>query len=65
MPIVPAAIGPWLFCICIRAGGTPTNCSDNAKAHPRTRLHAANRSLRNQEGHINIGVSWRDLCDSR
>jgi endonuclease YncB( thermonuclease family) len=24
----------WLFRVCIRAGGTPTNCSDDANAHP-------------------------------
>ena len=24
----------WLFRGCIRAGGTPTNCSDDANAHP-------------------------------
>ena len=25
---------PCLFRVCIRAGGTPTNCSDDANAHP-------------------------------
>jgi endonuclease YncB( thermonuclease family) len=27
-------VEPWLFRVCIRAGGTPTNCSDDANAHP-------------------------------
>ena len=27
-------VEPWLFRGCIRAGGTPTNCSDDANAHP-------------------------------
>jgi endonuclease YncB( thermonuclease family) len=27
-------VEPWLFRACIRAGGTPTNCSDDANAHP-------------------------------
>jgi len=27
-------VEPWLFRACIRAGGTPTNCSDDASAHP-------------------------------
>ena len=27
-------VEPWLFRGCIRAGGTPSNCSDDANAHP-------------------------------
>jgi endonuclease YncB( thermonuclease family) len=27
-------VAPWLFRGCIRAGGAPTNCSDDANAHP-------------------------------
>ena len=27
-------VEPWLFRGCIRAGGTPTSCSDDANAHP-------------------------------
>jgi endonuclease YncB( thermonuclease family) len=27
-------VEPWSFRACIRAGGTPTNCSDDANAHP-------------------------------
>jgi endonuclease YncB( thermonuclease family) len=27
-------VEPWLFRGCIRAGGTPANCSDDANAHP-------------------------------
>jgi endonuclease YncB( thermonuclease family) len=27
-------VEPWLFRGCIRAGGTPTRCSDDANAHP-------------------------------
>ena len=27
-------VEPWLFRACIKAGGTPTNCSDDANAHP-------------------------------
>ena len=27
-------VEPWLFRACIRSGGTPTNCSDDANAHP-------------------------------
>ena len=27
-------VEPWLFRGCIRVGGTPTNCSDDANAHP-------------------------------
>jgi endonuclease YncB( thermonuclease family) len=27
-------VEPWLFRVCIRAGGTPTSCSDDANAHP-------------------------------
>lgn len=27
-------VEPWLFRGCVRAGGTPTNCSDDANAHP-------------------------------
>ena len=27
-------VEPWLFRACIRAGGTPTKCSDDANAHP-------------------------------
>jgi hypothetical protein len=24
----------WLYRVCIRAGGSPANCSDDANAHP-------------------------------
>ena len=27
-------VAPWLFRGCIRGGGIPTNCSDDANAHP-------------------------------
>lgn len=27
-------VEPWLYRVCIRAGGTPFNCSDDANAHP-------------------------------
>ena len=27
-------VEPWLFRACIKAGGTPTSCSDDANAHP-------------------------------
>jgi endonuclease YncB( thermonuclease family) len=27
-------VEPWLYRVCIRAGGNPTNCSDDANAHP-------------------------------
>ena len=27
-------VEPWLFRVCIRLGGTPTSCSDDANAHP-------------------------------
>lgn len=27
-------VEPWLFRGCIKAGGTPTSCSDDANAHP-------------------------------
>jgi endonuclease YncB( thermonuclease family) len=27
-------VEPWLYRICTRAGGTPSNCSDDANAHP-------------------------------
>lgn len=27
-------VEPWLYRACIRAGGTPTKCSDDADAHP-------------------------------
>ena len=27
-------VAPWLFRVCIRAGGTPPKCSDDANAHP-------------------------------
>ena len=27
-------VEPWLFRSCVRAGGTPTSCSDDANAHP-------------------------------
>jgi endonuclease YncB( thermonuclease family) len=27
-------VEPWLYRACIRAGGRPTNCSDNANDHP-------------------------------
>ena len=27
-------VEPWLFRVCIRLGGTPTSCSDDAKARP-------------------------------
>ena len=27
-------VEPWLFRVCIRAAGTPVNCSDDANAHP-------------------------------
>lgn len=27
-------VAPWLYRACIRSGGTPSNCSDDASAHP-------------------------------
>jgi endonuclease YncB( thermonuclease family) len=27
-------VEPWLYRVCIRAAGTPTNCSDDANVHP-------------------------------
>lgn len=27
-------VEPWLYRACVRLGGTPTNCSDDANAHP-------------------------------
>jgi len=27
-------VEPWLYRVCIRAGGRPANCSDDANAHP-------------------------------
>jgi endonuclease YncB( thermonuclease family) len=27
-------VEPWLYRVCIRAAGTPANCSDDASAHP-------------------------------
>jgi endonuclease YncB( thermonuclease family) len=27
-------VEPWLYRVCIRAGGSPGNCSDDANAHP-------------------------------
>jgi endonuclease YncB( thermonuclease family) len=27
-------VEPWLYRVCIRAGGSPSNCSDDAKTHP-------------------------------
>jgi endonuclease YncB( thermonuclease family) len=27
-------VEPWLYRVCIRAGGSPANCSDDANAHP-------------------------------
>jgi endonuclease YncB( thermonuclease family) len=27
-------VEPWLYRICVRAGGSPANCSDDANAHP-------------------------------
>jgi endonuclease YncB( thermonuclease family) len=27
-------VEPWLYRVCIRAGGSPENCSDDANAHP-------------------------------
>jgi hypothetical protein len=27
-------VEPWLYRVCIRANGTPANCSDDANAHP-------------------------------
>jgi endonuclease YncB( thermonuclease family) len=27
-------VEPWLYRVCIRTGGRPTNCSDDASAHP-------------------------------
>jgi endonuclease YncB( thermonuclease family) len=27
-------VEPWLYRVCIRANGTPTDCSDDASAHP-------------------------------
>jgi hypothetical protein len=28
-------VEPWPYRVCVRAGGIPTNCSDDANAHPR------------------------------
>jgi hypothetical protein len=30
-------VAPWLYRTCIRAGGQPTGCSDDANAHPQER----------------------------
>jgi hypothetical protein len=27
-------VAPWLYRVCIRAGGKPADCSDDANAHP-------------------------------
>jgi len=27
-------VAPWLYRVCIRAGGMPADCSDDANAHP-------------------------------
>ena len=27
-------VSPWLYRVCIRQGGEPTGCSDDAKTHP-------------------------------
>jgi hypothetical protein len=27
-------VAPWLYRVCIRLGGKPRACSDDAKAHP-------------------------------
>jgi endonuclease YncB( thermonuclease family) len=27
-------VEPWLFRVCVRASGSPSNCSDDANAHP-------------------------------
>jgi endonuclease YncB( thermonuclease family) len=27
-------VEPWLYRVCIRAGGSPSNCSDDANTHP-------------------------------
>jgi endonuclease YncB( thermonuclease family) len=27
-------VEPWLYRVCIRAGGSPSNCSDDANSHP-------------------------------
>jgi endonuclease YncB( thermonuclease family) len=27
-------VEPWLYRVCVRAGGSPANCSDDANAHP-------------------------------
>ena len=29
-------VAPWLYRACIRAGGKPGGCSDDANAHPKT-----------------------------
>ena len=32
--VVGSYVEPWLYRACIRAGGQPTGCSDDANAHP-------------------------------
>jgi endonuclease YncB( thermonuclease family) len=27
-------VEPWLYRVCVRAGGSPANCSDEANTHP-------------------------------
>jgi hypothetical protein len=27
-------VEPWLYRVCVRAGGKPADCSDDANAHP-------------------------------
>lgn len=31
---VGSYVEPWLYRVCIRASGSPTNCSDDANSHP-------------------------------
>jgi endonuclease YncB( thermonuclease family) len=31
---VSSYVKPWLYRVCIRVGGSPANCSDDANAHP-------------------------------
>ena len=31
---VGSYVQPWLYRVCIRASGSPTNCSDDANSHP-------------------------------
>jgi endonuclease YncB( thermonuclease family) len=31
---VGSYVEPWLYRVCIRVGGSPANCSDDANAHP-------------------------------